>query len=149
MRLPPDTEIIKYTSSIGGPKIPGTTNRGRKKTISLDPPSVSVMPTHSSTGIPIDLGPPFKTQVNFGQRARVSKFIIFHHFVIVNKMFQTLTDPDGADHVEVIKLPAHSSSNGIVSVEPCSEGPLNLCTKSRNKDEVIIEKDRICELFSN
>ncbi|XP_049817838.1 bromodomain adjacent to zinc finger domain protein 2B isoform X4 [Aethina tumida] len=38
VRLPPDTEIIKYTSSIVGPKIPGTTNRGRKKTISLDPP---------------------------------------------------------------------------------------------------------------
>jgi hypothetical protein len=45
VRLPPDTEIIKYTSSIVGPKIPGTTNRGRKKTISLDPPSVSVLPT--------------------------------------------------------------------------------------------------------
>ncbi|KAJ8966315.1 hypothetical protein NQ314_003580 [Rhamnusium bicolor] len=41
VRLPPDTEIIKYTSSIVGPKIPGTTNRGRKKTISLDPPCVS------------------------------------------------------------------------------------------------------------
>uniref|UniRef100_A0A0K8STL3 Bromodomain adjacent to zinc finger domain protein 2B n=2 Tax=Lygus hesperus TaxID=30085 RepID=A0A0K8STL3_LYGHE len=37
-RLPPDTEIIKYTSSMVGPKIPGTTNRGRKKTISLDHP---------------------------------------------------------------------------------------------------------------
>ncbi|XP_017069082.1 uncharacterized protein LOC108106499 isoform X2 [Drosophila eugracilis] len=34
VRLPPDTEIIKYTSSIVGPKIPGTTSRGRKKTIS-------------------------------------------------------------------------------------------------------------------
>lgn len=54
VRLPPDTEIIKYTSSIVGPKIPGTTNRGRKKTISLDPPSVSVLPTHSSTGLLIE-----------------------------------------------------------------------------------------------
>lgn len=54
MRLPPDTEIIKYTSSIIGPKVPGTTNRGRKKTISLDPPSVSVHPTHSSTGMLIE-----------------------------------------------------------------------------------------------
>jgi len=44
VRLPPDTEIIKYTSSIVGPKVPGTTNRGRKKTISLDTPSVSVHP---------------------------------------------------------------------------------------------------------
>jgi len=56
VRLPPDTEIIKYTSSIVGPKIPGTTNRGRKKTISLDPPSVSVMAAHSSTGLLIERG---------------------------------------------------------------------------------------------
>lgn len=48
VRLPPDTEIIKYTSSIVGPKVPGTTNRGRKKTISLDPPSVSVLPSGGS-----------------------------------------------------------------------------------------------------
>lgn len=54
VRLPPDTEIIKYTSSIVGPKIPGTTNRGRKKTISLDPPCVSVHPSHSSTGLLIE-----------------------------------------------------------------------------------------------
>lgn len=54
VRLPPDTEIIKYTSSIVGPKIPGTTNRGRKKTISLDPPLVSVHPAHSSTGMLIE-----------------------------------------------------------------------------------------------
>lgn len=47
VRLPPDTEIIKYTSSIVGPKVPGTTNRGRKKTISLDPPLVSVHPSTS------------------------------------------------------------------------------------------------------
>ena len=37
LKLPSDTEIIKYTSSSTGPKVPGTTNRGRKKTISLDP----------------------------------------------------------------------------------------------------------------
>jgi hypothetical protein len=37
LRLPSDTEIIKFTSSSTGPKVPGTTNRGRKKTISLDP----------------------------------------------------------------------------------------------------------------
>ncbi|XP_046681974.1 bromodomain adjacent to zinc finger domain protein 2B isoform X3 [Homalodisca vitripennis] len=54
VRLPPDTEIIKYTSSIIGPKVPGTTNRGRKKTISLDPPSVSVTPTHSTSSLSID-----------------------------------------------------------------------------------------------
>uniref|UniRef100_A0A182XZZ4 Uncharacterized protein n=1 Tax=Anopheles stephensi TaxID=30069 RepID=A0A182XZZ4_ANOST len=31
VRLPPDTEIIKYTSSIVGPKVPGTTGRGPKR----------------------------------------------------------------------------------------------------------------------
>ncbi|XP_055641579.1 uncharacterized protein LOC129778600 isoform X3 [Toxorhynchites rutilus septentrionalis] len=36
VRLPPDTEIIKYTSSIGGSKAPGSTGRGRKKTVSID-----------------------------------------------------------------------------------------------------------------
>ncbi|XP_048001808.1 uncharacterized protein LOC125238519 [Leguminivora glycinivorella] len=54
VRLPPDTEIIKYTSSLTGPKAPpGTTNRGRKKTISLDPPQVSVHPsTERGTPLP-------------------------------------------------------------------------------------------------
>ncbi|XP_050669152.1 bromodomain adjacent to zinc finger domain protein 2B-like isoform X8 [Leptidea sinapis] len=46
VRLPPDTEIIKYTSSLTGPKVPtSSTNRGRKKTISLDPPHVSLHPS--------------------------------------------------------------------------------------------------------
>ncbi|XP_063370993.1 uncharacterized protein LOC134659272 [Cydia amplana] len=53
VRLPPDTEIIKYTSSLTGPKAPpGTTNRGRKKTISLDPPQVSVHPS-TERGAPL------------------------------------------------------------------------------------------------
>lgn len=87
VRLPPDTEIIKYTSSIGGPKIPGTTNRGRKKTISLDPPSVSVMPALSSTGMPIEFGQPFKSQV--GEK----KFylLIGLHFFTFESTFRTFT----------------------------------------------------------
>lgn len=44
VRLPPDTEIIKYTSSLAGPKSGSGTTRGRKKTISLDPPHVSLHP---------------------------------------------------------------------------------------------------------
>ncbi len=54
LRLPSDTEIIKYTSSSTGPKVPGTTNRGRKKTISLDPTPVSV-PRSQPTAIPIPI----------------------------------------------------------------------------------------------
>ncbi|KAL4717900.1 hypothetical protein ACJJTC_005745 [Scirpophaga incertulas] len=54
VRLPPDTEIIKYTSSLAGPKAPpGTTNRGRKKTISLDPPQVSVHPSSADRSTPV------------------------------------------------------------------------------------------------
>ena len=37
LKLPNDTEIIKYTSSATGSKEPGSSSRGRKKTISLDP----------------------------------------------------------------------------------------------------------------
>ena len=37
LKLPNDTEIIKYTSSATGSKDPGNSTRGRKKTISLDP----------------------------------------------------------------------------------------------------------------
>lgn len=52
VRLPPDTEIIKYTSSIVGPKIPGTTNRGRKKTISLEPnPLLATLQGLSGLGV--------------------------------------------------------------------------------------------------
>ncbi|KAH9639525.1 hypothetical protein HF086_006498 [Spodoptera exigua] len=53
VRLPPDTEIIKYTSSLAGPKAgAGTTTRGRKKTISLDPPHVSVHPADRNAPLP-------------------------------------------------------------------------------------------------
>lgn len=36
LKLPSDTEIIKYTSSVSGSRNPGNSNRGRKKTISLE-----------------------------------------------------------------------------------------------------------------
>ncbi|CAD0206625.1 unnamed protein product [Chrysodeixis includens] len=57
VRLPPDTEIIKYTSSLAGPKVKahqssGSSTRGRKKTISLDPPHVSLHPADRSAPLP-------------------------------------------------------------------------------------------------
>nr|XP_022921301.1 bromodomain adjacent to zinc finger domain protein 2B isoform X3 [Onthophagus taurus] len=121
VRLPPDTEIIKYTSSIVGPKIPGTTNRGRKKTISLDPPSVSLHPSLSSTGMLIE---------------RTNKRPKMDHSEMVSP-----SSPN--DRVEVIKLPtANGSPSGITtstpfssattnntSVESTPEGPLNLSLK--------------------
>ncbi|XP_063919473.1 bromodomain adjacent to zinc finger domain protein 2B-like isoform X4 [Zophobas morio] len=114
VRLPPDTEIIKYTSSIVGPKIPGTTNRGRKKTISLDPPSVSVHPSHSTTGMLIERSnkrPKLTDQQDVG------------------------SPPASAnDRVEVIKLPATNGSPSGISVpsfnsESTGDTPLNLSLK--------------------
>lgn len=131
VRLPPDTEIIKYTSSIVGPKIPGTTNRGRKKTISLDPnPFLYAMSGGSS------------------KRARLENDFAAQH----------------SDRVEVIKLPATITSNGIYNlsksgttkdasaldsnewssggnsttksnVDSDVETPLNLCMKVESKDD--------------
>ncbi|VEN44391.1 unnamed protein product [Callosobruchus maculatus] len=119
VRLPPDTEIIKYTSSIVGPKIPGTTNRGRKKTISLDPPSVSLHPSHSSTGLLIE---------RTTKRPKLS-----------DQELSPPSTPFSADRVEVIKLPA-SAANGGGSPSPApppypehlggeAEAPLNLSLK--------------------
>ncbi|XP_039298058.1 uncharacterized protein LOC120354698 [Nilaparvata lugens] len=54
VRLPPDIEIIKYTTRAIGPKVPGATNRENEKSISLDHPSDSVMPTLSSTSLVIE-----------------------------------------------------------------------------------------------
>ncbi|CAG9766317.1 unnamed protein product [Ceutorhynchus assimilis] len=111
LRLPPDTEIIKYTSSIVGPKIPGTTNRGRKKTISLDPPSVSVLPS-AGGGLYIE---------RTSKRPKLSD--------------QDITPPGtpgSSDRVEVIKLPAtNGSPSGIASYmsEASGEIPLNLSLK--------------------
>ncbi|XP_065166664.1 bromodomain adjacent to zinc finger domain protein 2B isoform X6 [Atheta coriaria] len=105
VRLPPDTEIIKYTSSIVGPKIPGTTNRGRKKTISLDPPHVSVHPTHSSTGMLIERS---------AKRQRLDSSGSDHNSTTSNSGIN--------DRVEVIKLPA---TNGSPSTAGSGGGAYN------------------------
>ncbi|XP_043468935.1 bromodomain adjacent to zinc finger domain protein 2B-like isoform X16 [Leptopilina heterotoma] len=102
VRLPPDTEIIKYTSSIVGPKIPGTTNRGRKKTISLDSPSVSV---HTPSGGPGLSGHQTNTPPSLMIEARK-----FNRTPNESSEYR-----DNADRVEVIKLPAHSTNGSILS----------------------------------
>ncbi|XP_018304437.1 bromodomain adjacent to zinc finger domain protein 2B isoform X15 [Mycetomoellerius zeteki] len=106
VRLPPDTEIIKYTSSIVGPKIPGTTNRGRKKTISLDTPSVSVHP------------PPVPTLSAHQTNTTSSSSLMIEP----RKYNRTGTDSneyrDSVDRVEVIKLPAHSTNGSVLSAPP-------------------------------
>lgn len=67
-------------------------------------------------------------------------------------LFQSKTDDsrDGnVDHVEVIKLPAHSASNGVGTTSSTSadDAPLNLCTKSRASDDGSFDKDRICKFY--
>lgn len=93
--MPPDTEIIKYTSSIVGPKIPGTTNRGRKKTISLDPNPLLA-------GIP---GLTAGTGVSPAKRARLEA----EYGNMVQNAHQS-------DRVEVIKLPPTINSNGAYNL---------------------------------
>ncbi|XP_045483228.1 bromodomain adjacent to zinc finger domain protein 2B isoform X2 [Harmonia axyridis] len=113
VRLPPDTEIIKYTSSIVGPKVPGTTNRGRKKTISLDPPLVSVHPSSSLE--------------RSNKRLKLNESLDDHQQL------------NSHDRIEMIKLPPTNGSPSGISGSPYSsnnggesagEAPLNLSLKS-------------------
>ncbi|KAK9884034.1 hypothetical protein WA026_004967 [Henosepilachna vigintioctopunctata] len=111
VRLPPDTEIIKYTSSIVGPKIPGTTNRGRKKTISLDPPLVSVHPSPSLE--------------RSNKRLKL------------NDLQESVLQTNLNDRIELIKLPSTNGSPSGISgplnisgSEGGGEAPLNLSLKS-------------------
>ncbi|KZC10878.1 Bromodomain adjacent to zinc finger domain protein 2B [Dufourea novaeangliae] len=127
VRLPPDTEIIKYTSSIVGPKVPGTTNRGRKKTISLDTPSVSVHP------------PPVPA-LSAHQTNTTTASLMMEPRKYNRSGTESNDYREPVDRVEVIKLPAHST-NGSVLPAPTSytttnanssndsDAPLNLSLK--------------------
>lgn len=148
VRLPPDTEIIKYTSSIVGPKIPGTTNRGRKKTISLDPNPLLATLQGLSAGI----------GVSPAKRARLEAEYV--------ASLQNAAALQQSDRVEVIKLPPTITSNGAYNLSKSalqqskdanidspnewgglnlsskasttssadeSDAPLNLCMKSDSK----------------
>lgn len=125
VRLPPDTEIIKYTSSIVGPKIPGTTNRGRKKTISLDPNPLLA-------GIP---GLTAGTGVSPAKRARLEAeygLVQQHHHQQQQHQQQQSHQSQQQSHqqqshhqqmaahqsdrVEVIKLPPTINSNGAYNL---------------------------------
>ncbi|XP_068975351.1 bromodomain adjacent to zinc finger domain protein 2B-like isoform X12 [Bombus flavifrons] len=120
VRLPPDTEIIKYTSSIVGPKVPGTTNRGRKKTISLDTPSVSVHP------------PPVPALSAHQTNTTTSSLMMEPR-----KYNRTGTESndyrESVDRVEVIKLPAHST-NGSALPAPSSYTTTTNASNSNDSD---------------
>ncbi|XP_014299018.1 bromodomain adjacent to zinc finger domain protein 2B isoform X6 [Microplitis demolitor] len=127
VRLPPDTEIIKYTSSIVGPKIPGTTNRGRKKTISLDTPSVSVHP-------------PSVQAIGSQQTNTTSSLIMEPRKFNRSSGNESNEYREPVDRVEVIKLPVHSTNGSVLPAPPLyttsnmnnsndTDAPLNLSLK--------------------
>lgn len=117
VRLPPDTEIIKYTSSIVGPKIPGTTNRGRKKTISLDPNPLLAFP---------GLSPAKRARLEMeyaaamGQVAAAAAAVSSAPSVSStggsssSSSSSSIAPP--TDRVEVIKLPPTITSNGAYNL---------------------------------
>ncbi|XP_035743959.1 bromodomain adjacent to zinc finger domain protein 2B-like isoform X8 [Vespa mandarinia] len=121
VRLPPDTEIIKYTSSIVGPKVPGTTNRGRKKTISLDTPSVSVHPPAIPT-------------LSAHQTNTTSSSLMMEP----RKYSRTGTESneyrESVDRVEVIKLPAHSTNGSVLPAPSAYTSGGNNATNSNDSD---------------
>ncbi len=131
LKLPSDTEIIKYTSSVTGSKDPGSSNRGRKKTISLDSnltTSDYAALAANISGSSNDITPPIpagltieRKKKNSGSNERSSPMV---------------------DRVEITKIPV---SNGTSSpVPPASsnfksstpkagtavDSPLNLSMKS-------------------
>ncbi|XP_055319617.1 bromodomain adjacent to zinc finger domain protein 2B isoform X4 [Sitodiplosis mosellana] len=110
VRLPPDTEIIKYTSSIVGPKNPGTTNRGRKKTISLDPnPLLATLQGLSSIG------------ASPAKRACLEAEYVASLNAVARQQLQQQQQQQQQSHqnndrVEVIKLPPTITSNGAYNL---------------------------------
>ncbi|XP_034933752.1 bromodomain adjacent to zinc finger domain protein 2B isoform X2 [Chelonus insularis] len=129
VRLPPDTEIIKYTSSIVGPKIPGTTNRGRKKTISLDSPSVSVHPPNVQA-----------LSTHQTSTTTSSSLVVESRKYNRTSVSESNEYRDPVDRVEVIKLPAHSTNGSVAATPPLyttsnisnsndADAPLNLSLK--------------------
>ncbi|XP_076658695.1 bromodomain adjacent to zinc finger domain protein 2B isoform X10 [Halictus rubicundus] len=120
VRLPPDTEIIKYTSSIVGPKVPGTTNRGRKKTISLDTPSVSVHP------------PPVPA-LTAHQTNTTTTSLMMEPRKYNRATTESNDYREPVDRVEVIKLPAHST-NGSVLPAPTSYTTTTNANSSNDSD---------------
>ncbi|XP_031616444.1 bromodomain adjacent to zinc finger domain protein 2B isoform X2 [Contarinia nasturtii] len=112
VRLPPDTEIIKYTSSIVGPKNPGTTNRGRKKTISLDPnPLLATLQGLSSMGV----SPAKRACLEAEYVASVQNAVARQQLQQQQQQQQQQSHQNN-DRVEVIKLPPTITSNGAYNL---------------------------------
>ncbi|CAK1593284.1 unnamed protein product [Parnassius mnemosyne] len=150
VRLPPDTEIIKYTSSLAGPKVPpGTTNRGRKKTISLDPPQVSVHPSAGdrSTPLPNKL---LKVEDYGGSRSSVEVIRLPGKADRAGGPLAGTPPPNLADYAgisrELLQTIASQSGVSLAALErqlagaqPASDSGLNLSTKSASSEDAPLD----------
>lgn len=133
VRLPPDTDIIKYTSSIVGPKTPGTTNRGRKKTISLDPNPLLSFPGISPAKKPRkDDYPGVSSSTSGSSSTTLSSGNPYSHLGLglpagtSASLGRSEGSGSSSDRVEVIKLPPTITSNG----------PYNLSSKKLEEQEM-------------
>ncbi|XP_045508101.1 uncharacterized protein LOC123703935 [Colias croceus] len=144
VRLPPDTEIIKYTSSLTGPKVPaGSTNRGRKKTISLDPPHVSLHPS-SDRSTPL----PNKRQKvdEYGNSRSSVEVIRLPNKPDRSNSLSATPPPNLSDYAgisrELLQTIASQSGVSLAALErqlaganPAADSGLNLSTKSNTSSE--------------
>uniref|UniRef100_T1GSG8 DDT domain-containing protein n=1 Tax=Megaselia scalaris TaxID=36166 RepID=T1GSG8_MEGSC len=134
VRLPPDTDIIKYTSSIVGPKTPGTTNRGRKKTISLDPNPLLSFPGISPAKKPRRDDYPGISSSS-GSTSSSSPYR------------RSDGNSSSSDRVEVIKLPPTITSNGAYNLsskkheEQDMSTLVNLSMKSSGSNSVTASEE--------
>ncbi|XP_060808799.1 uncharacterized protein LOC106129494 [Amyelois transitella] len=136
VRLPPDTEIIKYTSSLAGPKAPpGSTTRGRKKTISLDPPHVSVHPADAAL-------PSKRQRVEDPSRSSVEVIRLPSR----DRSHSLSTSPNLADYAgisrELLQTIASQSGVSLAALErqlagstAAADAGLNLSTKANSSSE--------------
>ncbi|XP_058453009.1 uncharacterized protein LOC131431358 isoform X3 [Malaya genurostris] len=121
VRLPPDTEIIKYTSSIVGPKVPGSTGRGRKKPVSLDESSIFAQLHGLSTAKRARLDSnDFGQQGGLGSSGSGSGNSAGNSGAGSSLSGHGVGGSSGAsgaggnnDRIEVIKLPPTITSNGV------------------------------------
>ncbi|XP_028177809.1 uncharacterized protein LOC114365431 [Ostrinia furnacalis] len=144
VRLPPDTEIIKYTSSLAGPKVPpGSTNRGRKKTISLDPPQVSVHPSSADRSTPV----PSKRQKvdDYGNSRSSVEVIRLPNKPDRGNSLSGTPPPNLSDYAgisrELLQTIASQSGVSLAALErqlagsaSAADSGLNLSTKSNSED---------------
>ncbi|CAG4958104.1 unnamed protein product [Parnassius apollo] len=150
VRLPPDTEIIKYTSSLAGPKVPpGTTNRGRKKTISLDPPQVSVHPSAGDRSTPLPNKRP-KVEDYGSSRSSVEVIRLPGKADRAGGPLAGTPPPNLADYAgisrELLQTIASQSGVSLAALErqlagaqPASDSGLNLSTKSASSEDAPLD----------